>query len=197
MLLNSYSLVRFYGSDQLPAARDRISTASFARVEINSLRKLMRQCMRYLLGFFIVGWLLWATPVFAAPLTPSVGDMTKQAAIELKVSLGNAANELKFIPNSLEFSPGKRYKLVLSNPSSQKHYFTAKDFADNIWSQKVDAGKVEVKGAIHELELKPGAQAEWVFVPIKPCTYELRCVIPGHTEAGMTGTLIVRSNVGK
>ncbi|WP_245939928.1 sulfocyanin-like copper-binding protein [Stenomitos frigidus] len=122
--------------------------------------------------------------------------MTKQTAIEINVSLGSAANALKFIPNSLEFSPGKRYKLVLSNPSSQKHYFTAKDFADSIWSQKVDAGKVEVKGAIHELELKPGAQAEWVFVPIKPGTYPLRCVIPGHAEAGMTGTLIVRSNVG-
>jgi uncharacterized cupredoxin-like copper-binding protein len=152
--------------------------------------------MRYLLGLFLFGWLLWTAPVFAAPLTPSVGDMTKQTAIELKVSLGNAANELKFIPNSLEFSPGKRYKLVLSNPSNQKHYFTAKDFADSIWSQKVDAGKVEVKGAIHELELKPGAEADWVFVPIKPGAYTLRCVIPGHAEAGMTGTLSVRSNVG-
>lgn len=148
--------------------------------------------MRWLLGFLIFGWLLWTAPVLAAPLTPSAGDMTKQAAIELKVTLGTAANELKFVPNSLEFSPGKRYKLVLTNPSSQKHYFTAKDFADSIWSQKVDAGKVEVKGAIHELELKPGAEAEWVFVPIKPGTYALRCVIPGHAEAGMTGTLTVR-----
>lgn len=148
--------------------------------------------MRCLLGLLLFGWLFCTAPVFAAPLTPFVGDVTKQAAIELKVSLGNATNELKFIPNSLEFSSGKRYKLVLTNPSDQKHYFTAKDFADSIWSQKVDAGKVEVKGAIHELELKPGAQADWVFVPIKPGTYALRCVIPGHAEAGMTGTLTVR-----
>ncbi|XGV98950.1 MAG: plastocyanin/azurin family copper-binding protein [Leptolyngbya sp. BL-A-14] len=148
--------------------------------------------MRCLLGLLLVGWLLWASPVFAASLTPSSADVTKQAVIELSVSLGNAANELKFVPNSLEFSPGKRYKLVLTNPSGQKHYFTAKDFADSIWSQKVDAGQVEVKGAIHELELKPGAQADWVFIPIKPGTYSLRCVIPGHAEAGMTGTLTVR-----
>lgn len=151
--------------------------------------------MRWLLGVVLFGWLVWTAPapVLAAPLTPTVGDVTKQPPIELRVSLGTSTNELKFIPNSLEFFSGKRYKLVLTNSSSQKHYFTAKDFADSIWSQKVDAGKVEVKGAIHELELKPGAQAEWVFVPVKPGTYALRCVIPGHTEAGMTGRLTVRS----
>ena len=49
---------------------------------------------------------------------------------------------------------GKCYQLRLINPSQLKHYFTAKDFADNIWTQKVEAGKVEIKGAIHELELK-------------------------------------------
>ncbi len=57
----------------------------------------------------------------------------------------------------------------------------------------MDAGNVEIKGAIHELELRPGAIAEWVFVPLKPGTYKLRCVILGHTEAGMIGELTVTS----
>jgi uncharacterized cupredoxin-like copper-binding protein len=127
-------------------------------------------------------------PALAANVS---GDLLKQAAIEIPVSLGNAANELKFEPNSLKFVTGKRYNLRLTNPSQQKHYFTAKDFADGIWTQKVEAGKVEIKGAIHELELKPGATAEWVFVPLKPGKYTLRCSVPGHTEAGMTGEIIV------
>lgn len=131
-----------------------------------------------------------APGVLAAPAVPS-GDLSRQPAIEVNVSLGNAANELKFVPNDLEFVAGKRYKLVLSNPSAVKHYFTSKDFADGIWSQKVEAGNVEIKGAIHELELKPGAQAEWVFVPVKPGSYALHCPIPGHTEAGMTGTVTI------
>jgi uncharacterized cupredoxin-like copper-binding protein len=80
---------------------------------------------------------------------------------------------------------------VLTNPSPQKHYFTSKDFADAIWTQKVEAGNVEIKGVIHELELKPGAKAEWVFVPLKSGTYNLRCTIPGHTEAGMTGKITI------
>jgi uncharacterized cupredoxin-like copper-binding protein len=119
-------------------------------------------------------------------------NLLKQPVIEVKVSLGNTANELKFEPNYLEFTPGKRYNLKLNNPSSQKHYFTAKDFADVIWTQKVEAGKVEIKGNIHELELKPGAEAEWVFVPIKSGKYALRCTIAGHTEAGMKGEIVIQ-----
>ncbi len=131
-----------------------------------------------------------ATPAIAANLS---GDLLKQPATEVTVSLGNSANELKFEPNYLEFEVGKRYQIRLTNPSQLKHYFTAKDFADGIWTQKVDAGKVEIKGAIHELELKPGGEAEWVFVPLKSGTYGLRCSIPGHTEAGMTGEIAIRN----
>ncbi len=115
-----------------------------------------------------------------------------QPEIEVKVSLGTSTNELTFVPNQLEFVAGKRYKLVLNNPSPQKHYFTAKDFADASWTQKVESGKLEVKGAIHELELKPGGEAEWVLIPMKPGTYELHCPIPGHTEAGMIGQIAIR-----
>jgi uncharacterized cupredoxin-like copper-binding protein len=127
----------------------------------------------------------------AAAVASPNNDILRQPPIEVKVSLGNSTNELKFVPDNLEFAAGKRYKLFLDNPSPQKHYFTAKDFADIIWTQKVEAGKVEVKGAIHELELKPGANAEWLFVPLKPGKYSLRCTVPGHTEAGMTGTIAV------
>jgi uncharacterized cupredoxin-like copper-binding protein len=111
---------------------------------------------------------------------------------EAKISLGNAQGELIFVPNNIEFETGKKYKLILDNPSQIKHYFTAKDFADAIWTQKVEAGNVEIKGAIHELELKPGAEAEWFFTPEKAGIYDLYCSIKGHKEAGMTGKIIIK-----
>ncbi|MCU0538005.1 MAG: cupredoxin domain-containing protein [Hydrococcus sp. Prado102] len=129
----------------------------------------------------IIGFAIW----FSAPA------LAAQSVTEVKVSLGNNAGELKFFPSDLSFVAGRKYKLVLNNPSATKHYFTAKDFADASWTQKVEAGKVEIKGAIRELELKPGATAEWVLVPEKPGTYKLRCTIPGHTEAGMTGKIAI------
>jgi uncharacterized cupredoxin-like copper-binding protein len=115
--------------------------------------------------------------------------LSKRSPIVQTVSLGNEAGELIFTPNRLTFKAGSRYQLNLQNNSPTKHYFTAKDFADAIWSQKVDAGNVEVKGAIHELELRSGSKAAWVFVPLRAGTYSLRCTVPGHTEAGMVGTL--------
>ncbi|MEM1241257.1 MAG: cupredoxin domain-containing protein [Cyanobacteria bacterium P01_H01_bin.26] len=118
---------------------------------------------------------------------------SQQSIDTLAIHLGNGAGALIFEPDTLTFEAGKRYKLLLDNPSPTKHYFTAKDFADVIWTQKVEAGQVEVKGAIHELELKPGAEAEWVFIPQKPGTYELHCSIAGHAEAGMVGKLTVAS----
>lgn len=138
-----------------------------------------------LLSYGIV-WLSATENAFSAP-APS-----QQPATAVQVSLGNETGELVFVPDHLSFEAGQRYKLRLSNPSPQKHYFTAKDFADSIWSQKVEAGNVEVKGAIHELELKPGATAEWVFIPLKPGTYELHCSIAGHAEAGMIGELTIQ-----
>jgi uncharacterized cupredoxin-like copper-binding protein len=146
-------------------------------------------------SWILVGlvWLISLLIPEAAIAAPALSnDLSKQPAIEVKVTLGNSENELKFVPDHLEFLAGKRYKLVLSNPSSQKHYFTSKDFADNIWNQKVEAGKVEIKGAIHELELKPGAEAEWLFIPVKSGSYHLRCTIPGHSEAGMVGEIVVK-----
>jgi len=109
----------------------------------------------------------------------------------VKVSLGNEQGQLIFVPNEFKFSAGQKYKLVLNNFSPEKHYFTAKDFADASWTQKVQAGKVEVKGAIHELELKPEGEAEWVFIPEKQGTYELYCSIKGHKEAGMKGIITI------
>jgi uncharacterized cupredoxin-like copper-binding protein len=126
-------------------------------------------------------------PVLSVPTTVAT-------PIELKVSLGNKANELKFFPDRVQLVAGKKYKLLLANPSPQKHYFTAREFASSSWTQKVDAGNVEIKGAIQELELRPNTTAAWVLVPMKSGSYQLRCTIPGHTEAGMTGTIVVALN---
>jgi uncharacterized cupredoxin-like copper-binding protein len=132
---------------------------------------------------------LLATWGLGSGLAIAAVPLAKQPPTEITISLGTEAGDLKFVPDRLQFKAGKRYKLVLSNSSPLKHYFTAKDFADAIWSQKVDAGNVEVKGAIHELELRSGTKADWVFIPARAGTYELRCTVPGHAEAGMIGTI--------
>lgn len=126
---------------------------------------------------------LWVTPAGAATYT--------SPPQRLEVTLGNEAGELRFFPDRLSLKTGQPYLIHLRNPSPIKHYFSAPDFAAAVWTKKVQVGGVEVKGAIRELELKPQAEADWVVFPQRPGTYELRCTIPGHTEAGMVGTIEV------
>jgi uncharacterized cupredoxin-like copper-binding protein len=130
---------------------------------------------------------------FSGLLCPSAAaaPLSQQPPLVKTIELGDTSGKLKFSPDHLAFRAGQRYQLKLTNNSPVKHYFTAKDFADAIWSQKVDAGNVEIKGVIHELELRPGTHADWVFIPLRAGTYQLHCTIPGHTEAGMVGTIEV------
>jgi uncharacterized cupredoxin-like copper-binding protein len=141
-------------------------------------------------------WLCCLLMALALNISPTLASsvdnpIIPNTPIEIKVSLGNTANELKFFPDRLQLVAGTKYKLQLANSSPQKHYFTGREFASASWTQKVDAGNVEIKGAIQELELRPNTTAAWVLVPIKPGNYSFRCTIPGHTEAGMTGTITV------
>ncbi|NUN63932.1 copper-binding protein [Pseudanabaena biceps] len=155
------------------------------------MRRTLQTLLITILGIF---WIVISPNLaIAAPVSPNTAiDFTKQQAIAVNVSLSNTANELKFIPDRFIFESGKRYKLVLSNPSATKHYFTSKDFADAVWTQNVVAGNVEIKGNIRELELRPNTTAEWTFVPIKSGTYELHCAIAGHAEAGMRGSITIQ-----
>lgn len=49
-----------------------------------------------------------------------------------------------------------------------------------------------MKGIINEIELRPGAQADRYFVPIRTGEFEMGCEIQGHREAGMVGKVVVK-----
>ncbi len=116
-------------------------------------------------------------------------EKKKDEAITVNVALGTKGGELVFEPSTLTFKAGKLYKLVIENPSPAKHYFSALRFASAVSTRKVEASGVEIKGSVREIEVKPGGEAEWFFVPEKTGTFRLECTIPGHAEAGMVGTI--------
>ncbi len=130
------------------------------------------------------------------------GDLTKQEPIVVRVALGTDNGKHEFVPNHLEFETGKLYKLVLTNPSQTKHYFTSPGLAKSVFTRKVqivdqNGTKAEIKGSISEIEVYPEGIAEWWFVPVATGTFsDLHCHIKdndGHTHAakGMTGTITI------
>jgi len=149
---------------------------------------------------FLFTILLFSILFFLAiGITHAAGDYTAQKPIERTIHLGNKNNDLRFYPNSLEFETGKLYKLIIRNPSKQKHYFSAEAFSRSVFTRKVQVISklnktlAEVKGVISEIEVYPSGITEWWFVPIKTLNASaLHCSIKGHTEAGMTGSITIK-----
>ncbi len=134
-----------------------------------------------------------------SPPLPAAGDLTHQKPLTVTVRLGDAKNHLRYYPSTLTFETGKLYRLIISNPSPTKHYFSSGRMAAAVFTRKVQIAHpngdvmAEVKGSVREIEVYPGYSAEWWFVPVKAGTVEdLRCTIPGHGEAGMIGRIVIR-----
>ncbi len=129
----------------------------------------------------------------------AAGDLTQQTPIEIKIQLGDEKNKFRFVPDKLELEAGKLYRLILSNPSTEKHYFSSEKLSQAVFTRKVQvngaAGNAlaEVKGVIREIEVYPKGVTEWWFVPIKTGSFgDLKCTIPGHEEAGMVGHISIK-----
>lgn len=105
------------------------------------------------------------------------GDLTKQTPIEIKVILGDKDNAMKFSPSIIELETGKLYKMVIENQGPVKHYFSSDGFSQSVLTRKVQVNNnggapiAEIKGTIREVEVYPGFQAQWWFVPVKTGTF--------------------------
>lgn len=129
----------------------------------------------------------------------AAGDLTQQSPIELRVQLGNEGGDLRFYPDTLQLETGKLYRLVLFNPSPEKHYLSSDGLSQSVFTRKVQVnggdGKAlaEVKGHIREIEVYPKGTTEWWLVPIKTGEFgDLKCTIPGHAEKGMLGKIVIK-----
>lgn len=127
------------------------------------------------------------------------GDLTAQQPVELRVELGNKEDALRFFPDLIQLETGKLYRLILLNPSKQKHYFSSEGMSQAVFTRKVQIngkeGKpiAEVKGQIREIEVYPEGFAEWWFVPVKTGVFnDLKCTIPGHADEGMVGKIVIK-----
>ena len=119
---------------------------------------------------------------------------------EVRIELGTADDGYEFVPNKLEFERRRLYKLLITNPSSDTHYFSSPNLAASVETRKVVTRNVsglaaEVKGMIREIEIFPGGSAEWWLVPVLGGTFrDLHCSnVDGngrkHVDLGMAATI--------
>lgn len=81
--------------------------------------------------------------------------------------------DIKFDTTSISAKVGQAVTVTLENTGALDHSFI------------IDALNVKIEN------VKPGATGSATFTPTAAGTYTFYCNVPGHKEAGMTGTLTV------
>lgn len=108
------------------------------------------------------------------------------------------AEALKFSPATIEVTAGTPVKLTFENVDSVDHDLSVMEFSMAKMGATAepmaghDMGSMTEEPDLH-IVAAMGAKSSLEFTPTQPGTYEFLCTVPGHKEAGMVGTLIVKS----
>jgi uncharacterized cupredoxin-like copper-binding protein len=134
----------------------------------------------------------------AGAQTFAAGDLSRNNPEEVVIEMGSNAGGMYFKPNHLEFETGKAYKLVLRNTDAIKHEVEAGEFAEKVFTRKVEVKDkngnmlAEIKGSVREVEVGPKSEVEWFIVPVQTGkNLAMECALRGHKEAGMVGTITI------
>ncbi|MFC4350833.1 cupredoxin domain-containing protein [Fodinicurvata halophila] len=88
-------------------------------------------------------------------------------------SLEVEAEEFAFEPNRVVVEAGERVEITFENTGRLSH------------NLKIPAFDVKTT------TIQAGNTATVTFTPNESGTYEMLCTVPGHSQAGMTGTVVV------
>jgi uncharacterized cupredoxin-like copper-binding protein len=120
------------------------------------------------------------------------GNPKKPARI-VQVTMGESDGKMLFVPARLEVRKGDQIKFVLRNNGELDHEFVLASTADNLRhaeEMKKHPTMVHAEPNGRQLAAKKTAEMVWKFTGVGE--FEYACLIPGHREAGMTGTIVVK-----
>lgn len=131
-----------------------------------------------------------STSTAVSETTTTTGGSTDDQSVAI-----TATDELLFEPDALEMSPGQQVELTFRNAGSVQHSFAllkADSELEHVLSETDEEHlHEELYFDIHEQD---GGESvtETFTAPSEPGEYMFACLVPGHAEAGMVGTLTVR-----
>lgn len=109
-------------------------------------------------------------------------------------------SDFSFEPKTIEVQAGQQLTISMENTGAIEHDFVIMEVpmeAMDVHEEEEEEGHsmeemgLEKEPALH-MAAHAGESDSLTFVPTQPGTYEFFCSIPGHKEAGMVGSLIVR-----
>lgn len=120
------------------------------------------------------------------------GDPKKPARI-VQVTMGEMNGKMTFMPARLEVKKGEQIKFVLRNNGELDHEFVLATVAENLKHAEAMKKNPDMEhDDPNSKRLAPKKTAEIVWKFNKIGEFEYACLIPGHKESGMVGTVIVK-----
>ena len=117
----------------------------------------------------------------------------KKPARVVEVTMRDGEGKMEFVPDHVDVKKGEQVRFVIRNKGALKHEFTLASVADN---NKHAALMQKYPDMEHDdpnaKSVDPGKSAEILWRFNKGGTFEFACLIPGHREAGMHGTVTVK-----
>ena len=117
----------------------------------------------------------------------------RQPAKTVQVTMGEFDGKMLFVPARIEVRKGEQIKFVLRNNGELEHEFVLASTADNLRhaeEMKKNPNMAHEEPNGREVDPKKTGEMIWKFT--KAGEFEYACLIPGHREAGMIGTILVK-----
>lgn len=102
------------------------------------------------------------------------------------------AKDMAFGPKELVLEKGATVKLLLKNEDSLLHDLSVDKIAVKAEKGHDDGHDMGAKKPDLHVSADVGKTGEVTFTPTATGKYEFYCTVPGHKDAGMLGTLIVK-----
>ena len=120
------------------------------------------------------------------------GDPQKPARV-VQITMGETDGKMMFMPMKIEVKKGEQLKFVLRNNGELDHELVLATTAENL--KHAEAMK-KTPDMEHDdpnaKRLAPKKADEMVWKFTKSGEFEYSCLIPGHRESGMVGTVTVK-----
>ena len=117
----------------------------------------------------------------------------KKPARNVQVTMGESGGKMLFAPARIEIRKGEQIRFMLRNNGELDHEFILATTAENL---KHAAAMKKNPDMEHDdpngKRLTPKKTDEIVWKFTKAGEFEYSCLIPGHRDAGMIGTVIVK-----
>lgn len=106
-----------------------------------------------------------------------------------------ANDELRFDPDKIELEAGQEIELTFDNVGSVQHSLAVLNADSELDHVLTETDEEHLHDELHfDIHAQDGGSSvtETFTAPSEPGSYVFACLVPGHAEAGMVGTLVVR-----